>query len=97
MTREELRWVLAPEEEAAAQRFIEELRRHYPELAEGAEYGRGYEGTVYVYSRLPEDEDADIEIHETMSHVTADVLDETGVMVLLMRDTLGCAEERVPS
>jgi plasmid stabilization system protein ParE len=97
MTREEFRWKLWPEEQAAAQRFIEELRRRFPEVAEGAEYGRGYEGTVYVYSHLPEDEDADIEIHETMSHVTADVLDKTGVSVLLMRDNLMRVEETVQS
>jgi plasmid stabilization system protein ParE len=85
MIQEDIRWNLSPAEEAAAQRFIEALRQKYPELAEGAEYGRGHEGTVYVYANLPEDEDEEIEVHEAVAEISTNVLVETDVMVLLMK------------
>lgn len=82
--QEEARWVLTPAEEAAAKSFIEALQQRLPDVAKGAEYGRGHEGTVYVYCRLPQDEDQELEVHEIASQISGDVLVESGVMVLLM-------------
>ena len=72
-----------PQRQAAA-RYIDELERRYPELAANATAGPGNEGIVYVYAPVPDEDGRNIEIHETMAEVAADLLLDTGVSIALM-------------
>lgn len=71
-------------EQRAVEKYIEAMSQIYPELAEVATAGPGYEGEVYVYVPVPADEDKDIEIHEAMAKIGTEILLDTGVSVLLM-------------
>jgi hypothetical protein len=63
------------------------MKRLYPALAEHAVAGPGNEGTVYVYIPLPADDELNIEIHEAMAEVGAQMVADTGIVLVLMPAT----------
>ena len=71
-------------ERLAVERYIGSMREAYPDLAFDATAGPGNDGAVYVYMPFPEDDDLNIEIHEALSEVSATILLETGVSIVLM-------------
>ena len=68
----------------AVGRYLEAMKRLYPDLAYRAVVGPGNEGTVYVYIRLPLDDEQNIEIHETMAEIGAQMVADTGIVIVLM-------------
>ena len=68
----------------AVGRYLEAMKRLYPALVEHAVAGPGNEGTVYVYIPLPADDELNIEIHEAMAEVGAQMVADTGVVLVLM-------------
>ena len=68
----------------AVERYLEVLGQIAPDLAAQASVGPGNEGTVYVYVSLPSDEDHNIVLHEAMAEIGADLVAETGVVIVLM-------------
>ena len=74
-------------EQLAVSRYIDEMQKRYPEMAEKATTGPGNDGVVYVYSQLPDNDDLDIEVHEAMAAISTDILLSTGVFIVLMSDT----------
>lgn len=68
----------------AAIRYIEALRQKYPALADEITAGPGNEGIVYVYAPLPQNDDDNIELHETMAEIAVDILLDTGISIALM-------------
>lgn len=71
-------------ERLAVERYIDAMSKLYPDRASETTAGPGNEGTVYVYMPFPDDDDLDIEIHETLSEISSDLLLETGVSIVLM-------------
>ena len=65
-------------------RYLEAMKQHYPDLANRAVVGPGNEGTVYVYIPLPLDDEQNIEIHETMAEIGAQIVADTGIVIVLM-------------
>ncbi len=65
-------------------RYLEAMRRFYPDLANRAVVGPGNEGTVYVYIPVPLDDEWNIEIHETMAEIGAQMVADTGIVIVLM-------------
>jgi hypothetical protein len=72
----------------AVRRYLEAMKRLYPDLADQAVAGPGNEGTVYVYIPLPIDDDLNIEIHEAMAEVGAQTVVDTGIVIVLMPSSL---------
>jgi hypothetical protein len=68
----------------AVGRYLEAMKRLYPDLANRAVVGPGNEGTVYVYIPLPLDDEHNIEIHETMAEIGAQTVADTGIVIVLM-------------
>ena len=68
----------------AVGRYLEEMKRLYPDLADRAVVGPGNEGTVYVYIPAPLDDERNIEIHETMAEIGAQTVADTGIVIVLM-------------
>ena len=68
----------------AVGRYLEAMKRLYPDLANRAVVGPGNEGTVYVYIPVPLDDERNIEIHETMAEIGAQTVADTGVVIVLM-------------
>src|SRR2546428_1536870 len=68
----------------AVGRYLEAMKRLYPDLAYRAVVGPGNEGTVYVYIPLPLDDEQNIEIHETMAEIGAQMVADTGIVIVLM-------------
>lgn len=68
----------------AVGRYLEAMKRLYPDLANRAVAGPGNEGTVYVYIPLPLDDEPNIEIHETMAEIGAQMVADTGIVIVLM-------------
>ena len=65
-------------------RYLGEMKRLYPGLANRAVVGPGNEGTVYVYIPLPLNDEQNIEIHETMAEIGAQMVADTGIVIVLM-------------
>jgi hypothetical protein len=68
----------------AVARYLEAMKRLYPDLANRAVVGPGNEGTVYVYIPVPLDDEHNIEIHETMAEIGAQMVADTGIVMVLM-------------
>ncbi len=68
----------------AVGRYLEAMRRFYPDLANRAVVGPGNEGTVYVYIPVPLDDEWNIEIHATMAEIGAQMVADTSIGVVLM-------------
>ena len=68
----------------AVGRYLEAMKRLYPDLANRAVVGPGNEGTVYVYIPLPLDDAQNIDIHETMAEIGAQTVADTGIVIVLM-------------
>lgn len=68
----------------AVGRYLEAMKRLYPDLADRAVAGPGNEGTVYVYIPLPPDDEPNIAIHEAMAEVGAHTVADTGIVIVLM-------------
>ncbi len=68
----------------AVGRYLEAMKRLYPDLANRAVVGPGNEGTVYVYIPVPLDDERNIEIHETMAEIGAQMVADTGIVIVLM-------------
>jgi hypothetical protein len=68
----------------AVARYLDAMRQIAPDLAAQAVVGPGNEGTVYVYVPLPVDEDQNIALHEAMAEIGADLVAETGIVMVLM-------------
>jgi hypothetical protein len=68
----------------AVGRYLEVMKRHYPDLANRAVVGPGNEGTVYVYIPLPLDDEQNIEIHETIAEIGAQTVADTDIVIVLM-------------
>ena len=60
------------------------MKQYYHDLADRAVVGPDNEGAVYVYIPLPLDDERNIEIHETMVEIGAQIVADTGVMIVLM-------------
>jgi hypothetical protein len=72
----------------AVRRYLEAMKRIFPDLADQAVAGPGNEGTVYVYIPLPSDDELNIEIHEAMAEVGAQIVVDTGIVIVLMPSSL---------
>lgn len=68
----------------AVGRYLEAMKQRYPDLANRAVVGPGNEGTVYVYIPVPLDDEWNIEIHETMAEIGAQMVADTGIVIVLM-------------
>lgn len=68
----------------AVGRYLAAMKRLYPDLADRAVVGPGNEGTVYVYIPVPLDDEWNIEIHETMAEIGAQMVADTGIVIVLM-------------
>jgi len=68
----------------AVGRYLEAMKRLYPDLAYRAVVGPGNEGTVYVYIPLLLNDEQNIEIHETMAEIGAQMVADTGIVIVLM-------------
>jgi hypothetical protein len=68
----------------AVERYLDAMRQIAPDLAAQAVVGPGNEGTVYVYVPLPVDEDQNIALHEAVAEIGADLVAETGIVMVLM-------------
>jgi hypothetical protein len=68
----------------AVGRYLEAMKQHYPDLADRAVVGPGNEGTVYVYLPFPLDDAQNIDIHETMAEIGAQMVADTGIVIVLM-------------
>ena len=68
----------------AVGRYLEAMKRLYPGLTDRAMVGPGNEGTVYVYIPFPHDEEENLEIPESMAEVGAQIVADTGVVIVLM-------------
>ena len=68
----------------AVGRYLEALKRLYSDLANRAVVGLGNEGTVYVYIPVPLDDEWNIEIHEAMAEIGAQMVADTGIVIVLM-------------
>jgi hypothetical protein len=65
-------------------RYLEAMKRLYPALANRAVVRPGNEGTVYVYIAVPLDDERNSEIHETMAEIGAQMVVDTGIVIVLM-------------
>lgn len=81
-------YILSLPEQKAVERYIDKLARKYPELAENATAGPGFDGEVYVYVSFPDDEDEDMLLHKAASRITHEILMDRGVSILLMPDRM---------
>ncbi len=68
----------------AVERYLEALGQIAPDLATQASVGPGNEGTVYVYIPLPVDAEHNMELQEAMAEIGADLVAETGIVIVLM-------------
>jgi hypothetical protein len=71
-------------EQRAVTRYLEAFERLYTELGERAAAGPGNDRAVYVYAPFPASEDEGIAMSETMSKVGLELLEDTGVLIILM-------------
>jgi hypothetical protein len=76
--------ILSLPAQLAVGRYLEAMKQRYPALANRAVVGPGNEGTVYVYIPLPLDDEQNIEIHETMAEIGAQIVTDTGIVIVLM-------------
>jgi hypothetical protein len=76
--------VLSAPEQRAVMRYLEAFEQLYPELAGQATAGPGNDQAVYVYAPFPASEDESIQMSETMSKVGLELLEDTGVLIVLM-------------
>jgi hypothetical protein len=77
--------LLSDPEQRAVEKYIRKMTKYYPHLAPKATAGPGNEGAVYVHIPCPSDEEF-IKIRWKMSKMSLDILMDTGVSILLMRD-----------
>ena len=68
----------------AVGQYLEAMKQLYPDLANRAVVGPGNEGTVYVYIPLLLNDEQNIEIHETMAEIGAQMVADTGIVIVLM-------------
>ncbi len=75
---------LSPPQRLAATHYIDELAKHYPDLAGRFTAGPGNDGEVYVYAPLPEEDELGMEIDKTATRITSKILLHTGISIILM-------------
>ena len=68
----------------AVERYLQALQQIDPILAAHAVAGPGNEGTVYVYAVLPTEAERNIALHEAIAETAADIVAETGIVIVLM-------------